>query len=76
MNPACNQCIHFIPGRYSRTDTCARFVIYKGRGKLLYQWAETARYKEGECGEKGRFFVSRLKKETRSPIIDALNEDS
>jgi hypothetical protein len=75
MIPDCSKCRFFVPGRYARTDTCSRFVIYRGRGKLLYEWAETARFKESKCGEKGKLFVARDKDYRDSPIIDVLTDD-
>jgi hypothetical protein len=73
MKPDCKNCRFFVPGRYSRTDTCSRFVVYRGRGKLLYDWAEAARFSEKKCGESGKFFV--LKSTGANPIRDVLESD-
>lgn len=59
MVPNCKTCRFFVPGRYDRTGTCAKFVVYKGRGKLLYEWADTARFRESKCGPNGKFYIQK-----------------
>jgi hypothetical protein len=68
MNPpSCETCRYFVQGRYVRTDTCSRFIAYKGRGKVVYEWAESVRFSERKCGPEGRLFVARdpVKKSSR-----------
>ena len=66
--PDCKTCRFFVPGRYPRTDKCARFVVYKGRGKLLYEWAESARFRQSKCGSEGKFYVQ--KETSDAPPLD------
>jgi hypothetical protein len=59
MNPPCETCRYFIPGRYARTGRCSRFIAYRGRGKIVYDFTEQARLDKTKCGPEGRFFISR-----------------
>lgn len=59
MKPDCKNCIFFVPGRYARTDTCSKFIIYRGRGKILYEWAESARLRDSKCGPDAKLFIAR-----------------
>jgi hypothetical protein len=61
----CEKCLYFIPGRYAQTGRCSRYVAYRGRGKLVYEFSDTIRLDQTRCGPEGRLFVSREKKESR-----------
>lgn len=57
---------------------CARYVAYRGRGKLVYEWAESVRLSESKCGPDAKFYVAREKKESRDHqdlIVHLLNDD-
>jgi hypothetical protein len=34
-------------------------MVYRGRGKIVYEFAESVRFSESKCGPDGRFFVAR-----------------
>jgi len=36
-----------------------KFVAYRGRGKMVYEFSESVRFSERKCGPEGRFFVPR-----------------
>ena len=55
----CEKCRFFKPGNYVRTGTCTRYTVYRGRGKIVYEFAESVRFSESKCGPDGRFFVAR-----------------
>jgi hypothetical protein len=77
MKPDCKNCRFFVPGRYARTDTCTQFIIYRGRGKLLYDWAESARFSFSKCGPDGKLFIARKDVQPIEPQIklsDILND--
>lgn len=57
--PFCENCRFFVKGRWPRTDTCSRFVAYRGRGKIVYEWADSVRFNENKCGQDGKLFVSK-----------------
>lgn len=57
--PACEKCRFFKPGNYARTGTCLKYIAYRGRGKMVYEFAESVRFSESKCGPEGRFFVAR-----------------
>jgi hypothetical protein len=59
MNPPCEKCLYYKPGNYARTGTCTRYVAYRGRGKMVYEFAESVRFSESKCGPDGRLFVAR-----------------
>lgn len=58
--PSCETCRFYTPGRYVRTGTCARFLAYRGRGKRVYEWADSVRLDESKCGYKARLYVERV----------------
>ena len=64
----CKTCRFFVPGRYVRTGTCSKFVIYKGRGKLMYEWAESVRFRQNKCGPEGKFYIQ--KETSDAPKLD------
>lgn len=59
FNPPCEKCIYFVPGKYAHTGSCARYIAYRGRGKLVYDFSDTVRMDTNKCGSKGRFFISK-----------------
>jgi hypothetical protein len=62
--PLCKDCQFFIKGRYPRTDSCKRYIVYRGRGKMLYEWTDGARFSESKCGPDAKYFVARQKNES------------
>ena len=58
MNPPCQQCAFYKP---SRAGQCTRFIAYRGRGKMVYEFAENVRKDKSKCGPKGKLFLSRVK---------------
>lgn len=56
MNPPCQQCVFYKP---ARAGQCTRFIAYRGRGKVIYEFAENARQDKTKCGPKGKLFLSR-----------------
>jgi hypothetical protein len=58
VNP-CEKCRFYKPGNYTRTGTCLKYIAYRGRGKLVYEFADSVRFSERKCGPEGRFFVAR-----------------
>jgi hypothetical protein len=76
--PSCETCRYFVPGRYPRTDTCARFIAYRGRGKVVYEWADSVRFNENKCGASGRLYISKEKNKSRErheTLLSLLNDD-
>lgn len=59
----CHLCKFFIPRRYNRIGQCSRFVVYRGRGKLIHQFADEARANEKECGKNAKYWIS------KSPLL-------
>jgi hypothetical protein len=57
--PSCEKCRFYKPGNYVRTGTCTRYTAYRGRGKMVYEFAESVRFNENKCGSDGRLFVAR-----------------
>ena len=74
MNPLCQNCVYFIPGLYKNDGFCKREVIYRGRGKLLYNFAMNMRTEESKCGPTGRLFLP--KKTTMSHQTPSQPESS
>ena len=69
MKPDCKNCIFVIPGRYPRTDTCSKFFSYKGRGKVVYEWADSVRFSISKCGPEAKLFISRDPQIKKSDIF-------
>lgn len=61
MHPPCEKCRFFKPGNYVRTGTCTRYLAYRGRGKMIYEFSESVRFSERKCGPEGRLFEPREK---------------
>ena len=57
MNPLCKQCVFYKP---ARAGQCTRFIVYRGRGKVVYEFAENARQDKKKCGPDGKLFLSRV----------------
>lgn len=57
MIPSCQKCVYYAKGLYSDTGFCTRSIIYRGRGKLVYDFASNARSDESKCGPSARLFV-------------------
>lgn len=58
FTPPCEKCIYFVPGKYSHTGMCARYIAYRGRGKIVNEFADSVRMAENKCGREGRLFRS------------------
>jgi hypothetical protein len=58
--PPCEKCVYFVPGKYEHTGSCKRFIAYRGRGKIVHEFADTVRLAENKCGRQGRLFMSRV----------------
>ncbi len=57
----CAKCARFIPGKYSHTGSCMKYIAYRGRGKLVYQFADDVRKDTKKCGPDAVYFVAREK---------------
>ena len=77
MTHPCQQCKFYVPGRYARTGTCTRYIAYRGRGKLVYEFADNARLDTSKCGPNGRLFVSKTAptQKNESILLSLLNDD-
>lgn len=77
--PLCEHCVYYKPGPYARTGTCTRYVAYRGRGKMVYEFADTVRLDKTRCGPDGKMFLSNpkhLKPPPRGDLLWTLfNED-
>ena len=62
--PLCKDCKFFIKGRYPRTDSCQRYIAYRGRGKVIYEWTDSVRFSESKCGPGAKYFVASQKNES------------
>jgi len=62
----CHLCKFFVP---RTTGQCSRFVVYRGRGRVIYQFAEQARENEKECGKYAKYWIS------KSPLLLPEDED-
>ncbi len=71
ISPQCSQCRSYVPGKYSSTGFCTRFVAYRGKGRIVHEFAENAREDVTKCGPKGRLFV----KKVNDTLWDSLLED-
>jgi hypothetical protein len=79
-HPSCETCRFYTPGRYVRTGTCARFIAYRGRGKLVYEWADSVRLNESKCGPEARLYVARkpeknVLRESQKIWLELLDQD-
>lgn len=53
----CQKCSFYKPGNYAQTGTCLKYVAYRGRGKLVYEFAASVRADKNKCGPSARFFI-------------------
>ena len=75
--PNCEKCAFYKPGPYVRTGMCTRYVAYKGRGKMVYEFADTVRLDKSKCGPDGKMFLSdpRDHKKINNSILWSLLND-
>jgi hypothetical protein len=75
--PNCEKCVYYKPGPYTRTGMCTRYVAYRGRGKMVYEFADTVRLDKSKCGPDGKLFLSLSKEDEKANIIlwTLMNED-
>jgi hypothetical protein len=59
MASPCQKCVYYATGLYDETGFCLRYILYRGRGKLVYDFASNARSDESKCGLSARLFVPR-----------------
>lgn len=57
--PPCEKCAFYIPGRYVHTGTCRKYIAYRGRGKMVYDFTDNIRADPKKCGPNGRFFIKK-----------------
>lgn len=57
--PACEKCLFYIPGRYVHTGTCRKYLAFRGRGKMVYDFTENVRADLKKCGPNGRLFIKK-----------------
>ena len=76
--PNCEKCAFYKPGHYTQTGMCTRYVAYRGRGKMVYEFADTVRLDKSKCGPEGALFLSDPrdpKKINNSVLWSLLNDD-
>ena len=75
--PNCEKCAFYKPGHYTQTGMCTRYVAYRGRGKMVYEFADTVRLDKSKCGPEGALFLSdpRDQKKINSVLWSLLNDD-
>jgi hypothetical protein len=76
--PNCEKCIFYKPGPYTRTGVCTRYVAYRGRGKMVYEFSDTVRLDKFKCGPEGKMFISdprEYKKHNGEILWSLLTED-
>ena len=76
--PNCEKCAFYKTGPYARTGMCTRYVAYRGRGKMVYEFADTVRLDTSRCGPDGKMFLSDprdQKKINNSILWSLLNEE-
>ena len=73
MIPSCQQCRFYTTGKYSRIGFCTRFVAYRGRGKLIHEFAMNARDDVTKCGPAGRLY--KKKDDSDNELWKSLLED-
>ena len=75
--PNCDKCVFYKPGPYVRTGMCTKYVAYRGRGKLVYEFSDTVRLDKSKCGPEGKMFLSepRDHKKTSDILWSLLNDD-
>jgi hypothetical protein len=75
--PNCEKCVFYKPGPYVRTGMCTRYVAYRGRGKMVYEFSDTVRLDKSKCGPGGKMFMSdpRQQKQNGDILWSLLLED-
>jgi hypothetical protein len=74
--PLCEKCIYYKSGRYVKTGMCTRYVAYRGRGKLVYEFSDTVRLDRSRCGPDGKLFASTLpEQKKRETLLSLFNDD-
>jgi len=53
----CQKCNFYKPGNYAQTGTCIKYVAYRGRGRLVYEFSSSVRADKNKCGPSARFFI-------------------
>jgi hypothetical protein len=54
---------------------CTKYVAYKGRGKLVYEFSDTVRMDKSKCGPEGKMFLSNHIKEPKKSVLWSLLND-
>lgn len=56
---------------------CTRYIAYRGRGKIVHEFADTVRLDRSRCGPNGKLFLSRADRTARdeSVFISLLNDE-
>ena len=75
MDRACSTCRFYRPGPYVRTGQCTLYTAYRGRGKLVYEFADSVRLDKSKCGPEGRLWVSKNVQRERQEVLRSLIED-
>ena len=77
MEKACSKCFHYVPGRYSHTGHCTRYLAYRGRGRIVYDFASNVRFDQKRCGAAAKLFVAKDPKdrERHETLLHLLNDD-
>jgi hypothetical protein len=75
----CRKCSFYKPGNYAQTGTCAKYLAYRGRGKVVYEFAAAVRAEPRKCGPSARFFILKDSEKNvqieRYRLIKSLFED-
>ena len=75
----CQKCAFYKPGSYPQTGMCTKYIAYRGRGKVVYEFAASVRASERKCGAKARFFIARHNEKNTSSdryrLLQSLFED-
>lgn len=53
----CQQCRFYKPGNYPQTGMCIKYIAYRGRGKMVYEFATQVRADKSKCGPSAKFFI-------------------
>jgi hypothetical protein len=54
---------------------CTRYVAYRGRGKMVYEFSDTVRLDKSKCGPEGKMFLSDHKEHKKSALWSLLNDE-
>lgn len=75
FNMNCKDCRFFIPGLYAETGFCKRFYAYRGRGRIVYEFASQARVEMSKCGPRARFYVPKNGDDKKNSVIFDSDDD-